>query len=41
MSYQEAQQRIDDPNVTDPVTESLRDLNKLAKKLKEKRINDG
>ncbi|KAF2356115.1 PIN domain [Trinorchestia longiramus] len=41
MSYEQAQQRIDDPNVTDSLTESLRDLNRIAKKLKAKRINDG
>uniref|UniRef100_A0A2P2HYD4 Protein DIS3 homolog n=1 Tax=Hirondellea gigas TaxID=1518452 RepID=A0A2P2HYD4_9CRUS len=41
LSYQQAQQRIDDPNMTDKLTESLRNLNNLAKRLKAKRINDG
>lgn len=41
LSYQEAQQRIDDPSMQDNLTTSLRDLNAIAKKLKEKRINDG
>ncbi|ROT80486.1 putative exosome complex exonuclease RRP44 [Penaeus vannamei] len=41
MSYQQAQQRIDDPNMTDSLTQSLRNLNMLAKQLKSRRINDG
>lgn len=41
LSYEQAQQRIDDPNMQDELTLGLRDLNTLAKKLKEKRINDG
>ncbi|KAA0201854.1 hypothetical protein HAZT_HAZT003168 [Hyalella azteca] len=41
LSYEQAQQRIDDPNMTDSLTESLRDLNFIAKKLKARRIDDG
>ncbi|XP_076065936.1 exosome complex exonuclease RRP44-like protein Dis3 [Oratosquilla oratoria] len=41
LSYQEAQQRIDDPAMNDDLTISLRNLNMLAKKLKQKRIDDG
>ncbi|XP_042873183.1 exosome complex exonuclease RRP44-like [Penaeus japonicus] len=41
MSYQQAQQRIDDPNMQDSLTKSLRNLNMLAKQLKSRRINDG
>ena len=41
LSYQQAQQRIDDPSMQDDLTNSLRNLNNLAKKLKARRINDG
>ncbi|CAL4156656.1 unnamed protein product, partial [Meganyctiphanes norvegica] len=41
LSYQQAQQRIDDPNMNDDLTISLRNLNMLAKKLKAGRIDDG
>ncbi|XP_063864505.1 exosome complex exonuclease RRP44-like [Scylla paramamosain] len=41
MSYEQAQQRIDDPNMQDDLTNSLRNLNMLAKQLKKKRIDAG
>ncbi|XP_071531275.1 exosome complex exonuclease RRP44 [Panulirus ornatus] len=41
LSYEQAQQRIDDPNMQDNVTNSLRNLNMLAKQLKTKRVNAG
>ncbi|KAG7165259.1 Exosome complex exonuclease RRP44-like 1, partial [Homarus americanus] len=41
LSYEQAQQRIDDPNMKDDLTESLRKLNRLAKKRKSKRIDAG
>jgi exosome complex exonuclease DIS3/RRP44 len=41
LTYAEAQMRIDDPNLSDDVTQSLRHLNGLAKILKKKRINNG
>ena len=40
-TYAEAQMRIDDPSQADEITQSLRHLNKLAKILKEKRIEQG
>lgn len=40
-TYAEAQMRVDDPSQTDEITQSLRHLNKLAKILKEKRIDQG
>jgi exosome complex exonuclease DIS3/RRP44 len=41
MSYGEAQARMDNPNLTDELTESVRNLNKLAKILKKRRIEAG
>ncbi|XP_056008572.1 exosome complex exonuclease RRP44-like isoform X2 [Ostrea edulis] len=41
LTYAEAQMRIDDPKMSDPITKSLRNLNKLAKILKQKRIDKG
>ncbi|XP_007545456.1 exosome complex exonuclease RRP44 [Poecilia formosa] len=41
LTYAEAQMRIDDANKNDDITESLRGLNKLAKILKKKRIENG
>lgn len=40
-TYAEAQMRIDDPTQTDEITLSLRHLNKLAKILKQKRVEQG
>ena len=41
LSYEQAQQRIDDPNMQDALTLGLRDLNNIAKKLKARRIDEG
>ncbi|KAK7114496.1 exosome complex exonuclease RRP44-like [Littorina saxatilis] len=41
LTYAEAQMKIDDPNQHDTLTESLRNLNKLAKILKRRRIENG
>ncbi|XP_014483626.1 PREDICTED: exosome complex exonuclease RRP44 [Dinoponera quadriceps] len=41
MTYEEAQLKIDDATQHDAITLSLRRLNKLAKKLKKKRIDNG
>ncbi|XP_054885769.1 exosome complex exonuclease RRP44 [Poeciliopsis prolifica] len=41
LTYAEAQLRIDDANKNDDITKSLRSLNKLAKILKRKRIENG
>lgn len=41
LSYEQAQQRIDDPAMKDKLTESLRNLNMLAKQIKTQRINNG
>jgi exosome complex exonuclease DIS3/RRP44 len=41
LTYAEAQMRIDDPKMSDPITKSLRNLNRLAKILKQKRIDKG
>ncbi|XP_072884204.1 exosome complex exonuclease RRP44 [Hemitrygon akajei] len=41
LTYAEAQMRIDDANMNDEVTKGLRRLNKLAKILKKKRIDNG
>ncbi len=41
LTYAEAQMRIDDPNQADVITCSLRCLNKLAKILKQRRIEKG
>ncbi|KAG7660711.1 DIS3 [[Candida] subhashii] len=40
-SYEQAQLRIDDPAQTDELTESMRILLKLSKKLKQKRLDAG
>ncbi|KAM9454993.1 exosome complex exonuclease RRP44 [Clarias gariepinus] len=41
LTYAEAQMRIDDSNMNDDITKSLRGLNKLAKILKGRRIEKG
>uniref|UniRef100_A0A8D3C424 Exosome complex exonuclease RRP44 n=1 Tax=Scophthalmus maximus TaxID=52904 RepID=A0A8D3C424_SCOMX len=41
LTYAEAQMRIDDTNMNDEITKSLRGLNKLAKTLKRQRIDKG
>ncbi|XP_076462182.1 LOW QUALITY PROTEIN: exosome complex exonuclease RRP44-like [Babylonia areolata] len=41
LTYAEAQMKIDDPNLNDSLTVSLRNLNKLAKILKKRRIDAG
>ncbi|KAK4310588.1 hypothetical protein Pmani_017844 [Petrolisthes manimaculis] len=41
LTYQQAQARIDDSTMQDDLTNSLRNLNKLAKTLKTKRIDAG
>lgn len=41
LTYAEAQMKIDDPSLADNLTNSLRWLNKLAKILKAKRIQNG
>lgn len=41
LTYAEAQMRIDEPKRSDPVTVSLRHLHRLAKVLKQDRINKG
>ena len=41
LTYAEAQILIDDRNRKDPLSEGLRGLNELAKKLKKKRIQAG
>ena len=41
LTYAEAQLRIDDSKLTDPITASLRHLNRLAKILKQCRIDSG
>ncbi|XP_065110917.1 exosome complex exonuclease RRP44 [Paramisgurnus dabryanus] len=41
LTYAEAQMRIDDPNMNDDITKSLRSLNKLAKILKRQRTDKG
>ncbi|CAJ0921430.1 unnamed protein product [Ranitomeya imitator] len=41
LTYAEAQMRIDSPNMNDEITKSLRQLNKLAKILKKRRIDNG
>ncbi|WBW71574.1 exosome 3'-5' exoribonuclease subunit Dis3 [Schizosaccharomyces osmophilus] len=40
-SYADAQARIDDKNMQDPLTNGMRILLKLSKKLKQKRMDDG
>lgn len=40
-SYERAQNRIDDPNQNDELTQSMRILLKLSKKLKQKRLDAG
>lgn len=41
MTYEEAQLIIDDASQTDAVAQSLRDLNRLAKVMKQRRIDNG
>lgn len=41
MTYQEAQSRIDDTRLTDGISEDLRLMNKLAKKLRQRRFEGG
>ena len=41
LTYAEAQILIDDKSRTDPLSEGLRGLNELAKKLKQRRIEAG
>ena len=41
LTYAEAQMKIDDPKQTDPVTASLRHLNRLAKIFKQGRVEKG
>lgn len=41
LMYAEAQMRIDDANMNDDITKSLRGLNRLAKILKKKRVDKG
>ncbi|MBN3319472.1 RRP44 exonuclease, partial [Atractosteus spatula] len=41
LTYAEAQMRIDDASMNDEITKSLRGLNRLAKILKKKRIENG
>ncbi|KAJ2161094.1 exosome catalytic subunit dis3 [Coemansia sp. RSA 552] len=41
LTYEEAQARIDDPAMKDPITKSIRDLNMLAKKLRRRRMDNG
>ncbi|KAI6652031.1 Exosome complex exonuclease RRP44 isoform X1 [Oopsacas minuta] len=41
LSYEAAQERIDDVNQNDVITQGLRQLNAISKKLKQKRIDNG
>ncbi len=41
LKYSEAQMRIDDVSDTSPVTLGLRTLNMLAKKLRQRRLENG
>lgn len=41
MTYYEAQSRIDNPEDTSDLTKGIRMLNKLAKKLKQNRLDKG
>ena len=41
LTYQQAQMKIDDPADKSVIAQSLRELNKLAKVLKKKRIDNG
>ncbi|KAJ2073664.1 exosome catalytic subunit dis3 [Coemansia sp. S155-1] len=41
LTYEEAQNRIDDPSLNDSITNNIRDLNMLAKKLRKRRIDAG
>ncbi|PIA18366.1 RNB-domain-containing protein [Coemansia reversa NRRL 1564] len=41
LTYEEAQNRIDDPTMKDPITKSIRSLNMLAKKLRKRRMDAG
>ncbi|OZJ01556.1 hypothetical protein BZG36_05343 [Bifiguratus adelaidae] len=40
-TYEEAQNRIDDPNMADELTQGVRLLNSLAKKLRKRRFDNG
>ncbi|KAG7201943.1 hypothetical protein KM043_004648 [Ampulex compressa] len=41
LTYEEAQLKINDATLHDPLTESLRNLNRIAKKLKKQRLDNG
>lgn len=41
LTYEQAQLRIDDTSMNDNITKSLRYLNKFAKILKKRRIDNG
>lgn len=41
MTYEQAQLKIDDNTQNDALAKSLRNLNKLAKKLKKRRLANG
>ncbi|GAQ85435.1 Ribonuclease II/R family protein [Klebsormidium nitens] len=41
LSYPEAQARMDDPHMSDPLTEDLRNLNRLAKIMRQRRTERG
>ncbi|KAJ2801400.1 exosome catalytic subunit dis3 [Coemansia guatemalensis] len=41
LTYEEAQNRIDNPAMVDPITKSIRSLNMLAKKLRKRRMDAG
>ncbi|KAJ1946814.1 exosome catalytic subunit dis3 [Kickxella alabastrina] len=41
LTYEAAQTRIDDASMKDPITKSIRDLNMLAKKLRQRRMDAG
>ncbi|KAJ2702447.1 exosome catalytic subunit dis3 [Coemansia sp. IMI 203386] len=41
LTYEQAQDRIDDPNMNDTITKGIRTLNMLAKKLRKRRIDAG
>ncbi|KAJ1964635.1 exosome catalytic subunit dis3 [Dipsacomyces acuminosporus] len=41
LTYEEAQNRMDDPSMGDAITKSIRNLNMLAKKLRKRRMDAG
>jgi len=41
MTYQEAQTRADDPHLNDPITQATRHMLRLARKLRERRLEQG